>query len=114
MARSAYLVLILLLLSIPQAQGIGISKGVVAYPTRPGCDYFIVSTDSGFSLLQLWGITAFKPKKGDIVVGNFESYGFQNVINLTQDVTYKVWVEDYWLSTNRVVEKYLNKCPNGL
>jgi hypothetical protein len=95
----------------PQAQGMGVKRGVVAYPTLSGCDYFIVATNMGYSLLQLWSFTVFKPQKGDIVVGELESYGFKDVINLTRNVTYRVWVEDFWLSANRVIEKYLRKCP---
>ncbi|RIH88971.1 hypothetical protein [Calidithermus roseus] len=88
-----------------------ISRGIVVYPTRLGCDYFIVSTPSGYALLQLWSLTVYKPKTGDEVVGEFETYGFREVINLTQEVTYRVWVEDYWLTASRAVERYLRKCP---
>jgi len=110
MVRLAYLITALLLLFVPQAQGIGVKKGVVAYSTRTGCDYFIVATSSGYSLLQLWGFTVFEPQEGDIIVGELESYGFKTVINLTRNVTYRVWVEDFWLSAERVAEKYLRKC----
>lgn len=88
-----------------------VSQGVVVYPTRPGCNYFIVRTISGYALLQLWSLTLYEPETGDVIVGEFEGYGFKEVINLTQDTTYRVWVEDYWLSASRAAEKYVQKCP---
>ncbi len=101
------LLLSLMLLSLAEAR---VSWGVVVYPTRQGCDYFIVSTPSGYALLQLWYATIYEPELNDEIVGEFEAYGFRDVLNLTQKVTYRVWVEDYWLSKNRAVDKYLRKC----
>lgn len=111
MAHKICLILLVLAFFLASWAGARISRGVVVYPTRPGCDYFIVSTTSGYALLQLWTITLYEPKNGDEIVGAFEVYGFKEVTNLTQKVTYRVWVEDYWLSASRVVEKYVRKCP---
>lgn len=49
------------------------AKGVVVYKNG-GCDYFIVETNRGYSLLEWYG--GNDPNRGDVLVGNYESYGF--------------------------------------
>lgn len=111
MARKLCLTFLVLVFFLAPWAEARVSRGVVVYPTRPGCDYLIVSTPSGYALLQLWTLTLYEPETGDEIVGEFEAYGFKEVLNLTQEVTYRVWVEDYWLSASRVGEKYVRKCP---
>lgn len=83
------------------------AKGAVAYK-KSGCDYFIAETVSGYVLLEWYG--GNDPDEGDIIVGNFESYGFKDIYNLTADSELRVWVEDYMLSKSSVIEKYFDKC----
>ncbi len=108
---SVRVLVFLLALFLTSALGQKVVQGIVVIPPKTGCDYFIVGTPMGFALLQLWTVTIFKPEEDDIIVGDFESFGFKEVINLTQRRTYRVWVDDYWLSAQRVVEKYLRRCP---
>ncbi len=84
------------------------ARGIVVY-IEPGCDCFIVETFSGYALLEWYG--GGIPHKGDIVVGNFESYGFKNIYNLTTKRGIRVWVKDYWLSEEDAIEMYLDCCP---
>ncbi len=86
-----------------------VSVGVVVYPTRSGCDRFIVYTDMGYAVLQLCSIAIREPEEGDVIVGPFESFGFQSVLNVTKGVQYRVWVDNYWLSASRAVELYLTR-----
>ncbi|HXF49068.1 MAG TPA: hypothetical protein VNL73_06550 [Verrucomicrobiae bacterium] len=83
------------------------SKGEVVYKSS-SCDYFIVETPSGFALLEWYG--GNDPYKGDIIVGDFEEFGFQDIYNITADSELRVWVEDYWLSKEDAVEKYFEHC----
>ncbi len=83
------------------------AKGVVVY-NRGRCDYFIVQSLTGFALLQWFG--GNDPSEGDVLVGDFESYGFKDIYNVTADAEVRVWVDNYMLSKTRVVEKYLDKC----
>jgi hypothetical protein len=84
------------------------ASGVVAY-VGTGCDYFIVQTNGGdYALLEWYG--GAMPSVRDRVVGNFESYGFVDIVNLTSGQTTHVWVDDYWLSRDSVVEKYTEQC----
>ena len=64
--------------------------------TESGCDYFIVEAYMGYALLEWFGGAI--PEVGDIIRGDFESYGFRdlNVVNRGRRI--RVWVEDYWLS----------------
>src|SRR5690606_27497173 len=83
------------------------AKGEIVY-YKSGCDYFLVETNMGYALLQWYG--GYDPSKGDVVAGDFESYGFKDIYNLTADRETRVWVEDYWLSRTRAIEKYFDKC----
>ncbi|QIK80891.1 hypothetical protein G7069_04310 [Lysobacter sp. HDW10] len=83
------------------------AKGVVVY-YESGCSYFIVETNLGYALLEWYG--GHDPSKGEIIAGDFESFGFKNVYNLTADRETKVWVDNFWLSKSRAIEKYYDKC----
>jgi hypothetical protein len=82
-------------------------KGVVVYKSK-NCSYFIVESPSGYALLEWYG--GNEPEIGDVIIGDFESYGFKKIYNLTAGKSLIVWVEDFWLSKRRVIEKYLEKC----
>lgn len=83
------------------------AKGVVvAYP--PGCDYYVVESNTGYALLEWYG--GSDPNEGDTLVGDFESYGFKTLYNLTADNETRVWVEDYFLSQGSVVEQIREQC----
>lgn len=96
--------LVMLLVAAPSARA---SKGSVVY-YKSGCDYYIVETPAGYSLLEWYG--GNDPSVGDVLVGSFESYGMKEIHNLTADSETSVWVEDFWLSKDRVIEKYFDKC----
>jgi len=83
------------------------SKGsVVLY--KSGCDYYIVETNMGYVLLEWFG--GSDPSEGDILVGDYESYGMKDIYNLSADAETKVWVEEFWLSKDRVLEEYFDQC----
>jgi hypothetical protein len=83
------------------------AKGVVvANPS--GCDYFIVDANRGYALLEWYG--GSDPSEGDVLTGDFESYGFKDIYNINRDAETRVWVEDYMLGQSSVVEKYHEKC----
>lgn len=83
------------------------TRGVVALRKR-GCDYFVVATGMGYDLLEWYG--GSDPSEGDELTGEFERYGFHDIYNITAGRELKVWVEDYWLSKERVIEKLYAKC----
>jgi hypothetical protein len=79
---------------------------VVLY--KSDCDFFIVKTPKGYALLELYN--GFEPAEGDTITGNIETFGYQDVFNTTQKEELHVWVEDYYLSKEKVVEKYVQNC----
>lgn len=83
------------------------AKGVVVY-YKSGCDYYIVETPMGYSLLEWYG--GNDPNEGDVLTGQFETYGMKEIYNITADSETNVWVEDFWLSKNRAIAKYFDKC----
>ena len=83
------------------------AKGVVVL-YKSGCSYYIVETNMGYAILEWYG--GNDPSRGDVLAGDFETYGMKDIYNLTADSETKVWVEDFWLSKSRAIEKYYNKC----
>ena len=74
-----------------------------------GCrSYFVADGPKGFYLLEWYG--GFDPAKGDIIVGDIASYGFKDVYYPNQKQDGRIWVDDYMLSKDRVLEKYYQKC----
>jgi hypothetical protein len=71
------------------------ARGVVTHKVG-ACDYFLVETAMGFDLLEWYG--GNDPDEGDVLVGDFESYGFKNIYNTTAKSELRVWVEDFWLT----------------
>lgn len=102
--KIAVVVILMIFSSIKIVLG---AKGVVVY-IKSGCDYFIVRTASGYALLEWYEGSI--PRKGDIIVGDLESYGFKDIYNLTADSDLTVWVEDYWLTRDEAMEKYFEEC----
>jgi hypothetical protein len=84
------------------------SRGIVVYE-ESGCDYFIVETASGYALLQWFGGAI--PMRGDNIVGAFETFGMPEIYNRTQGMSMTVWVDNYWMSRQQVVQRYRGHCP---
>lgn len=99
--------LILLILTIGLPTTTFAAKGLVAY-YKSGCDYYIVDASMGYVLLEWYG--GNDPSEGDTLVGDFESYGMKTIFNISTDSETQVWVEDYMLSKDSVLEKYYDKC----
>jgi len=83
------------------------SEGVVVLK-KSECDYFLVKTKAGFSLLEWYG--GYDPDNGDKIVGKIESYGFHDVYDVSADEEITVWVEEYWLSKSEAIKEYYEEC----
>jgi hypothetical protein len=73
-----------------------------------GCDYFLVETKSDYDLLEWYG--GYDPDKGDILIGNYESYGFHDIYDDTRDRALHIWTEDYALSKSDALDKLVEEC----
>jgi hypothetical protein len=81
------------------------TRGVIAYEGR-GCSVYAISTPTGYTIAEWYGGLAYQ---GDMVVGELNSYGFQTLYNTTRDGKLRVWIDDFWLSRDRAIEKLLEK-----
>ena len=75
--------------------------------SESGCDYYLVETSLGYSLLEWYG--GFVQVEGGIIYGNINSYGMKDITNRSGR-SGRAWVEDYMLSKSRAMEKYYDKC----
>lgn len=83
------------------------AKGTVVY-YKSGCDYYIVETNMGYVILEWYG--GNDPSEGDVLAGDYETYGMKAIYNISASSETKVWVEDFWLSKSSAIEKYRDKC----
>lgn len=71
------------------------------------CDYFIADGPHGYYLLQWFG--GYDPSVDDGIYGEIRGFGFKDLLygNGQQG---KVWVDNYLMSKDSVVEKFKEKC----
>jgi len=84
------------------------AKLITVVYEKSGCDYFIADGPRGFYLLEWYG--GHPPSKGDQIVGEISGYGMKDIYYSNANSNGRVWVEDYLLSRDRVIEKYNEKC----
>jgi len=70
-------------------------RGIISHRIS-GCDYFVVATKTDYALLEWFG--GHDPDKGDVLIGEYESYGFHDIYDDTADQNLRVWTEDYSLT----------------
>jgi hypothetical protein len=75
-----------------------------------GCDYFIVDATGGYAVLEWYD--GHDPDSGDLLIGNFETYGMHDILDDTADESLTVWTENYDLSRTRALEILVDKCGN--
>ena len=72
-----------------------------------GCDYFVADGPQGYYLLEWYG--GYDPFNGDGIFGELSSYGFKDVMYASGQGG-RVYIDDYMLSKDRVLEKIRDKC----
>lgn len=82
--------------------------GVVVAENTPGCDYFVVETSGGYTLLEWYG-GVVSIWTGDKVSGDLHSYGFTDV-QIEGRGEMRVWIEDYWMSDSDAEEYCYGNC----
>jgi hypothetical protein len=76
---------------------------------KRSCDYFLVQTTTGdYSLLE-W-MSGYDPEKGDAIVGDFNTFGSQDMYCTTSDEEVSVYVEDYMMSKTSALEQFYEQC----
>ncbi len=98
--------LMILMLLFPS---IAFADNAVVVLYKSGCrSYFIADGVNGYYLLEWYG--GYDPNKGDVIIGNLNFFGLQDVYYPKQNQVGRVYVDDYGLTEGRVLEKYSNKC----
>jgi hypothetical protein len=75
------------------------------------CNLFVVQTSRGYTVLESFGVN--KPYEGDIVYGNFSSYGDRNILDDSSGTIFSVSVMDYWLTYIQAQVIMNDNCPLG-
>lgn len=70
-------------------------RGVVNY-SDGYCDYFVVETYSGFSVLKSWG--GYPPVEGAVLYGDLSRPGVHTIYNRSEGYLLQAEVTDYWLT----------------
>ncbi len=82
-------------------------KGIVCLKID-ACDMMIVCLKNGnYSVCEDY---YDKCEEDDILVGEFQSYGFKDVYNITRDKSCRVYIEDWETSEESALEELKEEC----
>jgi hypothetical protein len=81
-------------------------KSVIVY--KACRSQYVAENSMGYVFLEWYG--GSDPEPGDVIIGELNSYGFKDVYNLGKDQEMRVWIDDYMLSKQRVIDKINSKC----
>ena len=85
------------------------ADGTVTAVTGSECsDYFVVSTDDGYALLEWY--SGPMPEEDDKVSGEFDRFVAEDISVLPDGNRMHVYVEDYGLSEDDAADKLKQKC----
>jgi hypothetical protein len=85
-------------------------RGVVAYSDYT-CDYFIIETYNGFTVMRSWG--GFTPLRGSVLYGSFSRIGNRTFYNRSEGYLVQGDVRDYWLSYYEAIDQMDWYCSDG-
>lgn len=102
-----FVVVAFCLVAAPNVRPMDAARGIVTHRIS-GCDYFIVESRTGYDVLEWYG--DYDPEKGDVLIGNYETYGFHDILDETADESSHVYTEDYLLSKSDALEKLADQC----
>lgn len=72
------------------------------------CDYFVVETQRGYSVMRNWG--GFAPFRGTILYGDLSSWGLKTVYNRSEGYLMNADVRDYWMSYFQALDQMEYSC----
>ena len=65
--------------------------------------YYVIDTGIGCSVVEWYGGSI--PYKGNVIVGDLNSYGFKSVYNKSRDTETRLYIDDYLLRESDAIEK---------
>jgi hypothetical protein len=76
-----------------------------------GCDYYLVQTNRGYSLLRNWG--GFTPAPGSILYGDFSSWGVKTFYNRSGGYLLRADVQNFWMSYFQAYDELNFSCSRN-
>ncbi|HYM93407.1 MAG TPA: hypothetical protein VET23_04660 [Chitinophagaceae bacterium] len=73
------------------------------------CNYYVVETSNGYTIIRIYD--GYKPYQGNIVYGDFSSYGTHDIYNRSAGIVYTGTVTDYWLTYTEAQDALNYYCP---
>lgn len=65
-------------------------------------DYIVIDTGLSYTVAEDYSLSLIS--EGDKLVGNLNSYGFNDVYNCSTDNEINLYIEDYWLDRDDAIE----------
>lgn len=82
-------------------------KGVVCLKIGK-CGYMIVCLQNGnYSVVEDY---YDKCAEGDVLIGEFQAYGFRDAYNITRDKNCRIYIDTWESNEKTAMEKYKKKC----
>jgi hypothetical protein len=72
------------------------------------CDYFVVETQRGYSVLRNWG--GFAPFRGTVIYGDLSSWGLKTFYNRSEGYLMNADVRDYWMGYFQAMDLMQYSC----
>ncbi len=102
---------LLLLCSSATAHDLASTRGEVALEHTPFCEFFVVHTERGFSLLD-WRGGQYVIAEGDDVLGPLHSLGVQT-ITIAGEAEMRAMVEEWGVNLLRAQSAFYRRCKVG-
>ena len=77
-------------------------RGVVVY-FNYSKDLIVIETNMGYTCGEIYG-TSYFLDKGHTVAGDLHSFGFHDIYDATADQTFRMYIDEYWESEDRVID----------
>ena len=98
-----FIALVVVLCAVMITSTASAARGVVVFYGERS-NKIVIETDSGhFTCGEVTDITLHL-SRGDEVAGELETSGSHELYNITEDESFSMWIDDYWLSKEQALE----------
>ena len=77
------------------------SRGIVSH-INDSCDKILIHTNMGYTCAEVW--SGYFGYVGNVIVGDFESYGTKDLYDVSRDISFSAWIDNYWLDKAEALE----------
>ena len=97
-----FVLLVIMFCTVMISSTASAARGVVAFYNQSSRK-IVIATQMGYTCGKLMDFP-IGLNKGDVVAGDLESFGTHEIYNLTDDENFSIWIDNYWLSEDRVID----------